>query len=146
MAKLFKDLALALLNATLLLVAICLFLAWRLTATVDGMVGTFASNLQVVAPLRQDVQAMTAELAALRADLAALKSQTGEINSAALQTLQARVDKMEARVAQAGDRIDALKRAPRELVDQAIETSMQSAASAFSTAINDIRTCEPPEG
>ncbi|WP_146064202.1 hypothetical protein [Jhaorihella thermophila] len=89
---------------------------------------------------------MTTELAALRTDLVALKSQTGEVNSAALQAVQARVAKMEARVVQAGDRIDALKAAPRELVDQAIETSMQSAARAFSAAVNDIRTCVPAEG
>lgn len=146
MAKLLKDLALALVNATLLLAALCLFFAWRLTATVDGMVGTFASNLQVAGPLRQDVQAMTTELAALRTDLAALGSRTGEINSAAMQAVQVRVEKMEARVAQAGDTIDALKAAPGELVDQVIETSMQSAARAFSAAVNDIRACVPAEG
>ena len=39
MAKTLKDLALALLNATLLLIALCLFLAWQVASKVDGMIG-----------------------------------------------------------------------------------------------------------
>ena len=61
MIKTLKDLALALLNATLLLIALCLFLAWLVSSRVDGMLATFASNLELVGPLREDVQAMTAE-------------------------------------------------------------------------------------
>lgn len=143
MVKLLKDLALALLNATLLLAAIGLFFAWRVTSTMDGMVATFAGNLEIVTPLREDVQAMTTELAALRNDISALKSQTGEVSSATLRMVEDRVEKMESRVEEARNSIDDLKQAPDQMVDHAIEKTMQTAADEFSRAINDIRNCQP---
>ncbi|MFV0514865.1 MAG: hypothetical protein ACK5MY_14745 [Jhaorihella sp.] len=141
MAKTLKDLALALLNATLLLIALCLFLAWQVASKVDGMIATFASNLEIVAPLREDVQAMTGEVAALRTDLASLSSQGAEAGSATMRAVQNRVAALETQLSQAGARIDALLQAPGALVDQAIDRTMTSAASEFSRAINDIRGC-----
>lgn len=142
MAKTLKDLALALINATLILIALCLFLAWKTSTTIDGMIATFARNLEVVAPLRGDVQAMTGELAALRADIAALRSQSGEVSSAALSRLQSRAGAIETRVEDVQARITALQGAPQQLMDQA----MQSALASFTQSVVDIRNCTPPGG
>lgn len=144
MVKLVKDLVLALLNATLLLVAACLFLAWRLSVTVDGMVGTFASQIEVVGPLREDVQGMTGEIAALRADLAAIATQTGEAGSATLLAVQRRVDGIDARLTETGARLDDLMREPGLLIDRAIDRTIAGAADEFAGAVNGIRGCVPP--
>jgi hypothetical protein len=140
MLKLLKDLALALVNATLLLVAACLFLAWQLSLRVDGVAASFAENLQLVAPLRGDVQAMTSEIAGLRGDLAALATRTGEIDSAMLAALETRIDGVQVRLTAAGDRFDQLVQAPEQMIDHVIETG----ATQFSRAVNDIRSCEKP--
>lgn len=144
MIKLSKDLALALLNATLLLIAVCLFLAWKTSVKVDGMVATFASHLEVVGPLRTDVQDMRGEIAALHSDLAALASQTGEAGSAKLEAVRQRVAGIDSRLSEAGAKIDALVQEPARLVDQIITTTMSTAADEFSGAVNHIRGCSPP--
>lgn len=140
MAKTLKDLVLALLNATLILVALCLFLAWKVSSTVDGMVGTFAQNLEIVGPLREDVQSMTSELGALRSDLAQIGSQTGEARSAAMARLQTRVDQMDTRLADARANLASLRNAPEQLIDQALEKTAQN----FTQSVIDIRNCTPP--
>ena len=63
MGKVLKDLALALVNATLILVAVCLFLAWQLSRTVEGLLANAAGQLQVVEPLRARMAETRAELA-----------------------------------------------------------------------------------
>ena len=146
MIKTLKHRALALLNATLLLIALGLFLAWLVSSRVDGMLATFASNLELVGPLREDVQAMTAEVAALRADLASLSSQGGEAGSATMRAVQDRIAALDARLTQADARIETLRQAPGELVDRAIERTMTTAASEFARAVNDIRGCGKPQG
>lgn len=144
MATTLKNLALALLNATLILVALCLFLAWKISQTVDGVAQNFASSLQIVTPLREDVGAMTSELAALRADLATIRDQTGEARSQAMGAVQDRMSAIDARLSDASARLAALQDAPRELLDQSVERTMAAAADEFSRAVNDIRGCTAP--
>jgi septal ring factor EnvC (AmiA/AmiB activator) len=144
MAKIIKDLALALVNATLVLIAICLFLAWRLGATVDGMTATFAENLELLAPLRAEVAAMTDEITGLRGDIAALSSQTAEASDASLQALEARIAEASARLDATQGRFDQLVQAPGQMIDRVIEAAMQTGATEFSRAVNDIRGCRKP--
>lgn len=139
MLKVLKDLALALLNATLILVALCLFLAWKTASTLDGLTETFAQNLQIVAPLRSDVQNMKEELSGLRQDLASLASQGGETGQIVLQRVQERVAAMDARVTEVQTRIQTLVDTPEILLDRAIETS----ADAFARSVSEIRGCQP---
>lgn len=141
MAKTLKDLALALLNATLILVAVCLFLGWKLSSTVNGVLTDFASNIQIVGPMRDDVQTMTAEVSALRGDLASLKS--GEYSPEILSRVQTRMDHVEARMDKMGQRLGDLTALPQTMLDQSIEKLGNEAAHA----VNDIRGCVPrPEG
>ncbi|MFT7596253.1 MAG: hypothetical protein ACI8R4_003588, partial [Paracoccaceae bacterium] len=86
-----KKLGLALINATLILIVLCLFLAWKVTSRVDDLASNFAQNLNTVAPLREDIQGATSEMAALRSDLATLKAQSGDVSSATLQRIQDRM-------------------------------------------------------
>lgn len=139
MFKVLKDLALALLNATLILIALCLFLAWKTASTMDGLTETFAQNLQIVAPLRGDVQSMKEELSGLRQDLATLASQGGETSQVVLQRVQERVAAMDTRVTEVQSRIQSLADTPEVLLNQVIETS----ADAFARSVSEIRGCQP---
>ncbi len=140
MAKVLKDLVLAMIDATLILILLCLFFAWRVSSTLDGLVATFAQNLEVVAPLREDVQGMTAELAALRGDLQTVKSQTGVVSSATMTRIQTRVDQIDAKLTDARNRVANLQGAPERLMDQAL----QQASDKFTQSVIDIRNCTPP--
>lgn len=128
-------------NATLILIVLCLFLTWKITNRVDNLASNFAQNLNIVAPLREDLQGATRELAALRSDLAALKTQSGDVSSATLQRLQDRMSQTQGKLETAQQSVRDLAQAPAQLIDHAIET----AADEFAQRAKDIRGCVPPE-
>ncbi|PRY23668.1 hypothetical protein CLV78_104159 [Aliiruegeria haliotis] len=147
LVRVLRDLLLAMLNATLILIAICLFLGLRLAHTVDGLTETFADNLISAEPLRDDVQGMTGEIAALRADLDAIRAQSGQLTSETAQRLEDRLQAFDARIAEIGTRaadvharIDAVAMDPSALVEQAADHLVASVAARFGT----LGTCEPP--
>ena len=141
MKKLLKDLGVALLNATLVLLALCLFLAWKVVNTADNVASNFASNLVTIEPLRADLQATTAELAAIRQDVAQISTQSGELQSATLQRIETRLKMVDTRVNDARGTISDLSQMPYQLVDHAIETASDSVAQKAGY----IMGCVPPQ-
>lgn len=141
MGKTLKDLFLALLNATLILVALCLFLLLMVVNKANSLTETFAEHLQIVAPLQESVQTTGAEIAALRADLAELKDQSGDVSSATMTRIQGRMETMEARLNDMQGSLEDLRGAPERLLNQAIE---KAGDQAVNTATR-IRGCVPAE-
>ena len=141
MAKTLKDLFLAMLNATLILVALCLVLALLVVNRANSLTATFAQNLSVVGPLQETVQETGSEIAALRADLATIGSQSEEVSSATMERLQARAAAMETRLQQMQDNLAELRNAPEQMIDHAIEKAGDEAVSSVAR----IRGCVPPE-
>jgi len=144
MPKTLKDLGLAMVNATLILIVLCLFLAWKVTDKADQIAANFARNLVTVAPLREDIQGATAELAALRQDLAQLSTQPEQpdaLRSASLQRIEARVEKITKNMDSARQSVAHLSQAPTRLIDHAIDT----AADRLTESVNDIRGCVAPQ-
>ena len=141
MLKVLKDLGLALLNATLILLAVCLFLAWKVVSTADDVASDFAKHLVSIEPLRTELQATTAELTALRQDVAQILAQPKELQSASLQRIETRLEKVESRVNDASNSISKFAQVPYQLVDHAIETASDSIAKQAGY----IRGCVPPQ-
>ncbi|MEM9550634.1 MAG: hypothetical protein AAGA05_05640 [Pseudomonadota bacterium] len=139
MAKTLRDLALALVNATLILVALCLFLGVQLVSRVGVMADTVTQNLQVVAPLADEVRGTRTELAGLRADLAVLREQSDEEREAALASLHDRISALETRADGLLTRAEAVVQNPADLIDHAI----QSTAGATVGVIGQMRGCAP---
>lgn len=139
MGKTLKDLFLALLNATLILVALCLFLLLMLVNRANSLTDSLADNLRVVAPLQDSVQETGAEIRALRSDLAEIRDQSGAASSATMQRIEDRVAGMEDRLATMQTNLTELRGAPERLVDHAIaQAGEQLAVTAFR-----IRNCAP---
>lgn len=142
MAKTLKDLLLALLNATLILVALCLFLGWKLAATVDDITGKFAEKVQIVAPLKEEVQGVRGELTALRSDLSSIQFAGTVADSATAQKLSEVLDKLddlESNLRGAQSKMAELTESPDQLINTAIENS----ADIVADRIIAIRGCEP---
>ncbi len=139
MLKILKDIGLAMINATLILIVVALLLAWKVTGTADRIASEFARDLVTIDPLRQDVQGATAELAALRDDLASLRDQSGDLQAASLQRIEDRLTEMDTRMQDARASLATLSQAPAKLVDHAIDT----AATRVSQEIRDFRDCVP---
>ncbi len=133
-----RNIALAMLNATLILVALCLFLALRLSDRVDTIMSNATQNLISVAPLREDMQDMTGELAALRGDIATLLGSTGEMTSSAGQLVTERIGRFDARLNSVDAKVSALRERiasteidPGTLLDRAIATASAELAASF---------------
>ncbi len=142
MAKTLKDLLLALLNATLILLALCLFLGWKLAQSVETVRDGFAENLQVVAPLRDQTQEIRDEISGLRGDLTAIRNNASNLDFAAKSRLSAALDRLndiEARLENTQTRLAGLVDNPEDLINYAVTTSSEAAAEQ----VMKIRGCVP---
>ncbi|WP_420586810.1 hypothetical protein [Ruegeria sp.] len=142
MARTLKDLLLALLNATLILLAICLFLGWKLASTVDGITTAFSEKVAVVAPLREDIRSIRGELTALRSDLANIQAEGLVADTAAAQRVSAALntlDNLQEQMQATQSRISEITDAPENLINTAIEKS----ADVVTDRIDTLRGCVP---
>lgn len=135
------NLILAVFNATLILLALCLFLALQLTHRAQEITDSFARNLVSLDPLRAEIGEMTSEVSGLRSDLRALREDSSDLTSDAAQRITARLDKLEGRLDTAAQRIDGLISSPEKLVDQAIDR----AAEEIKLGIGEWRRCTPAD-
>lgn len=135
--KILKDLALALINATLILIAICLFFLWQISNTAERVSASFAENLEVLKPLKGEVQGVREELAGLRGDLAALQAVPGQ----ATDKIEARMDALSARLDGVQGRMDQLAETPELMMTVAIDRTAEHLAAT----VKDLRGCTAPE-
>lgn len=143
--KTIKDLLLAALNATLILIAVCLFLFWQISKTVERSATAFAKNIHILEPVRSDLNALATEVAALRKDLAEIANGSDARASQIARTLddkakaiQTDIAQVRVTLAQAGTKI---AEAPEELVTSAVTSATESAGQA----LMDLRGCSKPE-
>lgn len=142
MAKTLKDLLLALLNATLILVALCLFLGWQLASKVESIAEEFSETVQAVAPIRNETKGIRTELAALREDLSALSLENPGANGKVAQDIRAtltRLNSLDQKLQIVQERLISLADEPQVLIARAIENG----ADVVSARILEFKGCEP---
>ncbi|MEX0348040.1 MAG: hypothetical protein AB3N15_01345 [Paracoccaceae bacterium] len=139
MAKTLKDLVLALLNATLILLALCLFLAWKTVDRANQIADTVQDTVEVVQPLRADMQEIVAQLDGLRGDIRALNTEASLDDLPQLDKIQSQLDALSTQLSEARSRIDGLSDRPGQLLDQAIATTADTVADRLTT----LRGCVP---
>ncbi len=142
MAKTFKDLLLALINATLILLALCLFLGLKLAQKVEDIQAGFVEEIKAISPVREQAAGIRDELAGLRGDLAEVRAQTGALSPALQQRLNLalqRLENIENRIETTQSRMAALADSPEDLINHAITTSAES----LTDSVNALRGCEP---
>lgn len=141
-----RNLLLALLNATLILVALCLFLGWRLTAEIHAVTGDVAEslteNLAPVQPLRDEVAVLTGEITGLRADLASVRDGAGEAMPEAVERLGAEADRLQARLAALSQKAEAVAADPDKLIGRAVA----AAAGRLGDEAQDLIGCKAAAG
>ena len=133
-----KDVLFALLNATLILLALCLWLAWQVSDTIKTTTAEFTTSLTGLAPIRANVSDLTAEIAALRNDLTSLQARSDNSVSSELTRLRSDYEALERRLRGVIEPIEALSARPELLVDYAIDR----AASKVKDGVATVWQCE----
>jgi hypothetical protein len=113
------SLALALVNATLILLALCLWLGWQVVSEARAVTAQLAERAGLLQPLQTELLGLRSEVAGLRSDLAAWRAE-GDA-SAALTGLADQLEGVDARLSAATDQVDALLDDPGLLVDRAVD-------------------------
>lgn len=132
-----KNLALALLNATVLLVALCLFLALLIMNSAERVSDTFSEAVSALTPVRTEVSDINEALQGLRSDVQSLAQRPGAISddqasalTAQIETVNARLDAVNAQLGQLG-----------EVPDQVVTTAIDYIADRVSDGISAYRNC-----
>lgn len=139
LARTLWNLFLACLNATLILVALCLWLGWNLVSGVRDITHGFAEDLVSLEPMQAELRQLSDEVGGLRSDLADVRSDIAEGNLPALAGLNERSAALETRLAEINERLSVVAEDPGILLDRAIET----AAEEFGAAARSMRGCVP---
>jgi len=127
---------LACLNATLVLIALCLWLAWSLAGRIDDATANLAQSAEQIAPLRLSIENATGELARLRGDLA---SSNREAVSEAQGRLTAQVEQLSARLESVQGRLDSFGATPEEQTDHLIDSIADAVSTIILRTVTDIR-------
>ncbi|MDJ0857869.1 MAG: hypothetical protein QNJ03_02235 [Dinoroseobacter sp.] len=135
-----KNLFLALLNATLILIALCLFLAWQTVQSLQDVTEAFADRLVELAPLREDLQKLTSEGAALRGEFQALRTAARTDTAAKAPELEARIVALDEKVSDTAARVNELLDAPEDLIFAGIDHG----AAALTQSVSEIIGCTRP--
>lgn len=133
-----KDLVLAMLNATLILLALTLFLGWKFLAAVDTARTGLTETLAEAAPLRSEVAAMRSDIRGLREEISLLANRASP-DPSALREIGQGMDRLEGRLDAAQGALNTLARQPEDLLFGAA----QSAAGAFVDRLGALRGCKP---
>ncbi|NVK12541.1 MAG: hypothetical protein HWE35_00010 [Rhodobacteraceae bacterium] len=138
MTKNLIDLAKALLNATLILLALCLFLGWKLMDAAGGVTANAAAIADRVTPLRTAVAGLQEETASLRA---ALQDGTGTAPAV-------RLEQLEHRLAQIQDSLSEMRGLPQQAAAEAARAGAAELAARLISAVPGLKdggaACAPP--
>lgn len=133
------NLFLAVLNATLILVALCLWLGWQLVSSVDDLTSSVAEHARVLKPVREDIRSMTSEIAGIREDIGMAQAGSIQLDELAKQRLLRKLASYDERLEASLQTFDNLAGAPARLIDQAIN----KAADEITTRLTGLRGCVP---
>ena len=128
-------LLLALLNATLILVALCLWFAWSALATAERVSEQIGTAAETVLPLRAEITGLTEEIAAVRSDLAA----RGLARDADTSALKAMIAGVEAQLAELTAAVSALAADPEALIDRAVTSAFDGLGETVADVIAGLR-------
>ncbi len=134
-----KNLFMAFFNATLILIAVCLWFAWEVSGSLNSVVTQFGQRLVSLEPVRGDVRALTDEIAGLREELSVLRQNSQEHDLEALQRVQSKITSLGEQASVTFENLNALTTQPEILIDHAID----STSLAIKRGLQDVMQCQP---
>lgn len=143
LGKTLKNLVLALLNATLILLAVCLWLGLRIASEVRAVSDNLHVNLTQLQPLQNGVTSVTSEIAGLRADLAAI-SERDVIAPETVAKLRERARQLDTRLTNLSQMADQLAADPGILAERAASAAITSLGNEAQELLGCRRSADAP--
>ena len=122
-----KNLVLAMINATLILLALCIWLAWQVSSTINTTATDIAKSFTNAAPLKEEIASMTSELASLRQEIATMQIGCGDNNPESLRSLKTKIDALDQKADAALGAVETIATRPEELINLAIDAAARKA-------------------
>jgi len=129
------NLFLALLNATLILAALCLWLAWGALSAAERVSGQIEEAAQTVMPLRAEIVSLTEEIGETRSQLAEFRSDDA-VDAAALEQ---RIAGVETELARLTEAVSELGADPEALIDRAVTSAFDGLGETVADILNSLR-------
>lgn len=139
MAKTMKDLVLAMLNATLILVALCLVLLLLLLARADALSERVAHQMTALQPVAETLRQTREDIGALQQDLAALQDPSRQLPDQAVARIETRMTGIETRLVGMKQTLSELRDAPTQWIDHGIA----QVADQTVNGLKRLRGCTP---
>jgi hypothetical protein len=130
-----RNFVLALLNATLILAALCLWLAWSALSAAERVSGQIEEAAHTVLPLRTEIVTLTEKIAATRAELTAV-SADGAMDRAALEL---RIAGVEAELARLTAAVTEVAADPEALIDRAVTSTFDGLGETVADILKGLR-------
>lgn len=129
------SLLLALVNATFILVALCLWLAWGALSAAERVSEQIVEAARTVLPLRTEIATLSKEIAAARTDLGTFGTTREKDTSA----LEARIAGAEAQLAELTTAVTALGANPEELIESAVASVFKELGDTVADMLAGLR-------
>jgi len=141
-----RNLALALLNATLVLAALCLWFAWNTMSAAERVSSQLRQAAETVLPLREKVSGLTDGIEALHTEIASLRARGGAAGEN-VTALELRLAGVEAQLEGITEAVTALRPDPDILINRAVTAAFASLADRVILLLGSFRSQpEPSEG
>ncbi|AZV78534.1 hypothetical protein EBB79_12045 [Parasedimentitalea marina] len=124
------DLLKAMINATLLLLALCLYLGWMLVSTIQDVTGDVTEAIAQVTPVQARIQDLQSEVAGLRRD----------ITSRPELAVSGQLTKLDQRLASLQQEMAGIRQLPSDIIQNAAQT----AAAELVGPISRLASCPLP--
>lgn len=141
--KALKNLLLALLNATIMLILLCLIFAYLTVRQINGLTDTmttaFAENLITIEPVKDQLVQLNTGVESLQSDLQEIRVSSGAVRDEKLEALQIRLDTMAANSTDLRNRMRQIVEEPEVIVENAVST----AVGELTKTLVSLRGCVP---
>lgn len=128
------NLALALLNATLILFALCLWLAWSLTSKVEHVTANMAEVTGAILPVRSELRDLTTQIGGAREGLAGLRDGDGPGLQVCTE-LEGGLAQVEARLAELNTTLQQIEAGVGPAVEEAVGTAFGDFGRGFAAGL-----------
>lgn len=134
-----KDLLLAMINATLILVAVCLFLGVKITSNVVEITETIETKIATIAPVGKRIEALKHDVETLRGSVQQLRARPVDtLSGEKLDEIIIMLEQLDARAANAEQALVSLSEMPQEVAVAAVDAAFDQLSDRVGAAVQPL--------